>query len=43
MGRIEYNPARMYKVDETRVTSVQSQSFQIITLKAKKQVGEKVH
>ncbi|KAK9738270.1 CENP-B N-terminal DNA-binding domain [Popillia japonica] len=37
--KINYNPSRLYNVDESGITTVQSKNSRVITLKGKKQVG----
>lgn len=39
METIKYNPARVYNVDESGITTVQSKHSRVVTLKGKKQVG----
>ncbi|XP_072392413.1 uncharacterized protein [Diabrotica undecimpunctata] len=39
MNKINFNPLRVYNVDETGITIVQSKIARVITLKGKKQVG----
>lgn len=39
LEKVKFNPWRIYNVDETGITSVQSKHTRIITLKGKKQVG----
>ncbi|KAK9675198.1 CENP-B N-terminal DNA-binding domain [Popillia japonica] len=39
MEKINYNPSRLYNVDESGITTVQSKNSRVITLKCKKQVG----
>lgn len=39
MEKVKFNPCRIYNIDETGITSVQSKHTRIITLKGKKQVG----
>ncbi|XP_072380823.1 uncharacterized protein [Diabrotica undecimpunctata] len=39
MEKVNFNPARVYNVDESGITTVQSKNTRVITLKGKKQVG----
>ncbi|XP_072398358.1 uncharacterized protein [Diabrotica undecimpunctata] len=39
MEKVKFNPCRIYNVDGTGITSVQSKHTKVITLKGKKQVG----
>ena len=39
MQKINFNPARVYNVDESGITTVQSKNCRVIALKGKKQVG----
>lgn len=39
MEKVNFNPFRVYNVDETGITTVQSKVARVITLKGKKQVG----
>lgn len=39
LEKINFNPLRVYNVDETGITTVQSKIARVITLKGKKQVG----
>ena len=39
LEKIKYNPAKVYNVDESGISNVQSKQTRVITLKGKKQVG----